>query len=259
MRTIGVVTVARSDYGIYLPLLRAIQVDANLRLHLLVSGAHLSPEQGLTVRAIEADGFPIGDRIDLELTSDAPVDIAGAIGRGVIGFARSFDQFRPDILVVLGDRYDMYPAALAALSFRMPVAHIHGGELTRGAIDDAIRHSLTKLSHLHFVSTVEYARRVIQLGEEPWRVTVTGAPGLDNLASVKLLSRAELEEKYNLRLNRPTLLVTYHPVTLEAEQTGYQMDELLLALDAIGMPIVFTSPNADAGNQRPGMGVPGRF
>ena len=176
MRTIGVVTVARSDYGIYVPVLRRILSDPDLRLHLIVTGMHLSPEFGLTVEAIDSDGFEIGDRIEMLLSSDTPEGIAKSMGLGTMGMAQSYARQRPDILMVLGDRFEMHASALAALPFKIPVAHIHGGELTEGAIDDALRHSITKLSHLHFVSTEQYARRVIQLGEEPWRVTVSGAP-----------------------------------------------------------------------------------
>jgi UDP-hydrolysing UDP-N-acetyl-D-glucosamine 2-epimerase len=245
MRTIGVVTVGRSDYGIYLPLLRKISPEPELRLHLMVSGMHLSPEFGLTVQTIEKDGFPIGEKVEMLLAGDSPADIAQSIGLGTIGFAKAFARFRPDFLVVLGDRFEMFAAALAALPFRIPVAHIHGGELTEGAIDDALRHSMTKLSHLHFVATKEYARRVRQLGEEPWRIVVSGAPSLDNLYSAQLLNASQLETKYGLSLGQPTLLVTYHPVTLEYEQTEYQTGELLAALETLAMPVVFTLPNAD--------------
>lgn len=249
MRTIGVVTVGRSDYGIYLPLLRKIFQDPELRLHLMVSAMHLSPEFGLTVETIEKDGFPIGEKVEMLLSGDSPSDIAQSIGLGTIGFAKAFARFRPDLLVVLGDRFEMFAAALAALPFRIPVAHIHGGELTEGAIDDALRHSMTKLSHLHFVATEEYARRVRQLGEEPWRIVVSGAPSLDNLHSTRLSSASQLETKYGLYLGQPTLLVTYHPVTLEHEQTEFQTGELLAALEALAMPVVFTLPNADTGGR----------
>ena len=245
MRTIGVVTVSRSDYGIYLPVLKRIQEEPELRLHLIVSGMHLSPEFGLTERAIEQDGFEINERIEMLLSSDTPEGIAKSMGLGTIGFAQAFARFLPDILVVLGDRFEMYAAALAALPFKIPVAHIHGGELTEGAFDDALRHSITKLSHLHFVSTQEYARRVKQLGEEPWRITVSGAPSLDNIDSIDLLGTHELEDKYGLRLDRPQLLVTFHTVTLEYEQTKWQVGELLAALNSCEMPVVFTMPNAD--------------
>jgi len=245
MRTIGVVTVARSDYGLYLPVLRRIQAEPDLRLHLIVAGTHLSPDFGLTVREIERGGFPIGDRVEMMLSSDTPEGVAKSMGLGTIGFAQAYARSRPDILLVLGDRFEMHAAVVAALPFGIPVAHIHGGELTLGAMDDALRHSITKMSHLHFVATEDYARRVIQMGEEPWRVLVSGSPGLDGLLSTPLLSREELERRYRLDLSAPFLLVTYHPVTLEIEQLETQMNELLAALDEVGMTTVFTYPNAD--------------
>lgn len=245
MRTIGVVTVSRSDYGIYFPILQKIQASPDLRLHLIVGGMHLSPEFGLTVKAIEADGFEVGERVEMLLSSDTPEAIAKSMGLGTIGFAQVYTRFRPDILLVLGDRFEMHAAALAALPFKIPVAHIHGGELTEGAIDNALRHSMTKLSHLHFVSTEEYARRVIQMGEEPWRVIISGAPTLDNLHSFKPLSRDDLEDLIGMSLDPPPLLVTYHPVTLEYEAAEWQVKELLEALWIVSKPVVFTMSNAD--------------
>jgi len=179
------------------------------------------------------------------LSSDTPEGVAKSMGLGTIGFAQAYARSRPDILLVLGDRFEMHAAVVAALPFGIPVAHIHGGELTLGAMDDALRHSITKMSHLHFVATEDYARRVIQMGEEPWRVLVSGSPGLDGLLSTPLLSREELERRYRLDLSAPFLLVTYHPVTLEIEQLETQMNELLAALDEVGMTTVFTYPNAD--------------
>ena len=245
MRTIGVVTVSRSDYGMYLPVLTKIQEDPELKLHLMVTGMHLSPEFGLTARTIEADGFEINDRVEMLLSSDTPEGISKAMGLGLIGFAQCFALFRPEILLVLGDRFEMHAAALAALPFKIPVAHIHGGEITEGAIDDALRHSITKLSHVHFVSTEEYGRRVTQMGEEPWRVFVSGSPAVNNLHMLTLLEREQLATQFGLRLDSPPLLVTFHPVTLEYEQTEWQMSELLEALRVVGLPVVFTMPNAD--------------
>jgi len=249
MRTIGVVTVARSDYGIYLPLLRLIQDDPDLRLILFVGGMHLSPEFGLTAQVIETDGFEIAGKVEALLSSDTPEGIARSMGLGVIGFAKVYTQSPPDILVVLGDRYEMMAAALAAVPFKLPIAHIHGGEVTRGAIDDALRHCITKISHLHFVATREYATRVGQLGEEPWRIVVSGAPSLDNLQSASILSSDELKNRFGLKLDQPPLLVTFHPVSLEYEQTPWHIAELLAALDETGLPIVFTLPNADTGGR----------
>jgi UDP-hydrolysing UDP-N-acetyl-D-glucosamine 2-epimerase len=248
MRKIGVVTVGRSDYGIYLPVLRKITSEPGLELNLFVTGTHLAPAFGMTISQIEADGFVITEQFEMLVDSDTPQAIAQSIGQGVIGFSQAFARNAPDILVVLGDRFEMYAAALAALPFKIMVAHVHGGELTYGAIDDSLRHSMTKLSHLHFVSTEEYARRVEQLGEEPWRVTVSGAPGLDNLNSVELFTAHEIEARYDIRLSPPPLLVTFHPVTLEFEQAEWQIVELLAALEQSRLPVLFTMPNADTGN-----------
>jgi len=245
VRTIGVVTTSRADYGIYLPVLRKIHDNHELRLHLIVSGMHLSPEFGQTFETIEADGFKIGDKVEMLLSSDTPEGIAKSMGLGSIGFAQAYARVRPDILLVLGDRFEMHSAIVAALPFNIPVAHIHGGEVTEGAIDDSLRHSITKLSHLHFVATEEYAQRVRQLGEEPWRITVSGAPSLDNLLSTDLLAWEKLESSTGLRLDKPPLLVTYHPVTLEYQQSEWQVGELLEALQKCALPVVFTMPNAD--------------
>lgn len=245
MRTIGVVTVGRSDYGISTPMLRLMQADPELRLLLFVTGAHLSPEFGRTVRAIEEDGFEIAAKVEMLVSSDTPEAIAKSTGLGVIGLAQAFANCRPDILVVLGDRFEMMAAALAALPFKIPLAHIHGGEVTSGAFDEALRHSITKLSHQHFVSTKRYAQRVAQLGEEPWRIVVSGAPGLDNVGAVALMSRAELEAKFGLSIKDDSLLITFHPVTLEYEQTEWHVGELLAALREARRPVIFTMPNAD--------------
>jgi len=246
VRKIAVVTVGRSDYGIYLPLLRKIQDDPDLQLELIVAGMHLSPEFGLTINSIETDDFEIAERVEMLLSSDSPEGIAKSIGLGVIGFSQAYARSRPDLLVVLGDRFEMYAAALAALPFKIPVAHIHGGELTQGAIDDSLRHSMTKLSHLHFVATPEYAKRVMQLGEEPWRVVVSGAPSLDNLNALELLTSNELSAQFGLHIDEtPFVIVTFHPVTLEYEQAEWQVSELLAALEDCERPIVFTMPNAD--------------
>jgi UDP-hydrolysing UDP-N-acetyl-D-glucosamine 2-epimerase len=245
LRTVGVVTVGRSDYGIYLPVLRRMLGDDDLQLSLLVSGAHLSARHGYTVSAIERDGMPIAARIPSLDDSDEPDGIARSIGNGIRGFSEIFARSRPDILLVNGDRFEMYAAAVAALPFTIPVGHIHGGEVTEGAIDDALRHSMSKLSHLHFATTELHARRLRQLGEEPWRVVVSGAPALDQLDTMQLLSSHDLEEELRVDLSRAPLLVTFHPVTLEFEQTERQTAELLLAIDSFDGPIVITAPNAD--------------
>ena len=245
MREIAVVTVARSDFGIYLPLLRAIQANPKLRLRVLVSGMHLSPKFGLTVREVEAAGFEVFERVKSLVSSDTPGGIAKSIGLGVRGFAQLFSRYRPDVLVVLGDRFDMLPAALAALPFNIPIAHIHGGEATEGLIDEAIRHSLTKFSHLHFASTEYYARRIIQMGEEPWRVTVSGALGLDAILQTKLDSPEETARRFGLSLDSPIALVIFHPETLVYERTEEHISSLLSAIDSLGLQSLFTYPNAD--------------
>jgi len=246
VRMIGVVTTGRADYGIYLPVLKRIKNDPELKLHLIVSGMHLSPEFGMTANIIEDDGFEIGDRVELRLSSDSPKGISASMGKGVMGYSQVFASTNLDLLIVLGDRFEMHAAALAALPFKIPTAHIHGGEITHGAFDDALRHSMTKLSHLHFVSTEEYAHRVIQMGEAPWRVILSGAPSLDNLEVIEFLDREMIAAQFNLQVPEdPFLLVTYHPVTLEYEDTGRQIAEVLAALGESGIPCIFTMPNAD--------------
>lgn len=245
MRTIGVVTGARADFGIYRPLLRAILAEPSLRLHLYVTGMHLAPAFGETVREIEAEGFPVGERIPMLGAGDEAEDIAQSLGRGTLGFAQAFGRFLPEVLVLLGDRFEMLAAAGAALPFNLPLAHIHGGELTEGAMDECIRHALTKLSHLHFASTEAHARRLRQLGEAPARIHISGALSLDNLADLPRLDRATLESRFGLDLAEPPLLVTFHPVTREIAQMEAQVEELLAALEASALPLVFTLPNAD--------------
>jgi UDP-N-acetylglucosamine 2-epimerase (non-hydrolysing) len=249
VRQIAVVTGSRADYGIYTPILRALRNEPSVAVFLLVTGAHLSKEFGLTVHAIEADGFEIAERIDMAVGPDTPEAIARSTALALGGFASAFARRRPDLLVVLGDRLEMLAAAAASLPFTIPVAHIHGGEATEGAIDDAVRHAVTKLSHLHFVALEAYADRIIQMGESPWRVTVSGAPGLDHLNDFTPLSRGELERDCGVLVTDSTLIVTYHPVTLEYEQTARQMTELLAALREVGAPVVFTFPNADTSSR----------
>jgi UDP-N-acetylglucosamine 2-epimerase (non-hydrolysing) len=245
LRKIAVVTTSRADYGIYLPVLRKIQEEPDLELLLIVSGMHLSPEFGLTVNDIEDDGFDVSAKVEMLLSSDTPDGIAKSMGMGTIGFAQTYARLQPDILLVLGDRFEMHAATVAALPFRIPVAHIHGGEITIGAMDDALRHSMTKLSHFHFVATEEHRDRVLQMGEEPWRVVVSGAPSLDNLSSFELLDPDELETLAGISQSNAPLLVTYHPVTLEYEDTEWQVGHLLDALRRCALPVIFTTPNAD--------------
>lgn len=245
MRTVGVITVGRSDYGIYRPILKALQKSSDLELALFVTGAHTSLEFGRTLSEIEGDGIPITEIVEMSLSSDSPAAVSTSMGLGTIGFASAYARHQPDVLLVLGDRYEMHAAALAAVPFKIPIAHIHGGEVTAGAIDEAFRHAITKYSHWHFASNQEHADRIVQLGEAPWRVEVTGAPGLDNLHGMPLLSRDVLETRIGLPLAGGPLLVTYHPVTYQFESTAERFGELIAALEVHPGPIVLTKPNAD--------------
>jgi UDP-hydrolysing UDP-N-acetyl-D-glucosamine 2-epimerase len=250
VRTIGVVTVGRSDYGIYRPVLEQIAADPELRLALIASGAALAEASGGTPDWIASDGFTVAEKVEMLLSSDSPEAIAKSMGVGLLGFAQLWARWRPDWLLLLGDRFEMYSAGLAALPFQIPIAHIHGGELTEGAIDDALRHSLSKLSHLHFVAHPVYARRLLQLGEEPWRVVVSGAPGLDQIRTTPALTRPQFQQQFGFALPEQFALVTFHPVTLEAEQVETQCRELLAAVEACGLAAIFTLPNADTHHQQ---------
>jgi UDP-hydrolysing UDP-N-acetyl-D-glucosamine 2-epimerase len=245
MTRVGVVTVARSDYGIYRPVLQELTRHEDIEPLLFVGGAHLLERFGRTVQEIERDGYPIAARVDVLVSDDSPYAVAESIGRGVTAFAAAFSTTRPDMIILLGDRYEMLAAGIAALPLAIPIAHIHGGESTAGAIDDAIRHTLTKLSHLHFASTPAYARRIVQMGEEPWRVTVSGAPALDALTGFAPLNEGELD-RLGVHLRGPTLLVTYHPVTLLPNNTSDEVDACLGAVSDSGLDAVLTYPNADA-------------
>ena len=243
-RVIGVVTVARSDWGHLVPMLEAMRAAADLDVRLLVGGAHLSPRFGSTATAIEAAGWPIAARVEMLGAGDAPLDMATAAGRSVTGFAEVFARQRLDLLVVLGDRIEMLGAAVAALPFALPVAHLHGG-----AIDEQARHAITKLAHLHFPAAEPYARRLRQMGEEPWRVHCVGAPGLDRLPRLATLSRADLAARLGLPLRRPTMLVTFHPVTLEHADTARHVDELAGALSRVEGDLVISYPGADTAHR----------
>lgn len=248
-RRICVVTGTRAEYGLLRCFLQEVRADASVELQILATGMHLAPEFGLTYREIEGDGFRIDRRIEMLLSSDTPVGLAKSMGLGTIGFADAYAELRPDFVVVLGDRFEILAAVQAALVARIPVAHICGGETTEGAIDESIRHAVTKLSHLHFPSTAAYARRIVQLGEDPARVHCFGSISLDNLRELQLLPRPELESQLGLRLSTPSFLVTYHPVTLD-EDPAAGLAPMLEALDAFpDATLVFTKPNADTGGR----------
>lgn len=246
MKKICVVTGTRAEYGLLKPLIKRFEEDTEVELQLVVTGMHLSPEFGLTYKEIEEDGYTITEKNEMLLSSDTPNGIAKSIGLATIGFADIFTRIQPDIVVLLGDRFETYAAATSAMIHRIPIAHIHGGELTEGAIDDAIRHSITKMSTLHFTSTEEYRRRVIQLGEQPERVYCVGALGVENIKKQQLLSKEQLEESIKFSLDKPYAVITYHPVTLESDTAEEQFINLLNALDKMeDYKFIFTKANAD--------------
>lgn len=250
-RRICVVTGSRAEYGLLYWVMKEIQADADLVLQVVVTGMHLAPEFGSTYRVIEEDGFAIDARVEMLLASDTPVGIAKSIGLGVIGFADVFERLRPDIVVVLGDRFEILAAVQAALVARLPVAHIAGGDTTEAAFDEAIRHSITKMSHLHFVTNEDAARRVRQLGEAPENIHLVGSPGLDHIQRLSLLDRAELSRQLGHEFRPRNLLVTYHPETLGDQPAVQQFRELLIALDRLGddVGLFLTRPNADTGGK----------
>lgn len=246
MRKICVVTGSRAEYGLLSGLMKAIQDAPDLILQIIATNMHLSPEFGLTYKEIEADGYHIDKKVHMLLSSDTANATAKSVGLGTIGFADAYEDLKPDLVVVLGDRYEIISAVSTALFYKIPVAHLHGGEITEGAYDDCIRHAITKMSHLHFTSTEEYRKRVIQLGEQPDRVFNVGAIGIENIKKVPLMSKKELEDSMGFRIGDKCLLVTYHPVTLVDESAEWQSRNLLEALDEFPeYNVIFTMPNSD--------------
>jgi GDP/UDP-N,N'-diacetylbacillosamine 2-epimerase (hydrolysing) len=246
-RKICVITGTRAEYGLLRWVMQGIKDEPELTLQIIATGMHLSPEFGLTYREIEKDGFQIDRKVEMLTSSDTPVGIAKSMGLGLIGFADALDVLKPDLIVVLGDRFEIFSAVSAALIARVPVAHLHGGEKTEGAFDEALRHSITKMSHLHFVAAEEYRQRVIQLGEQPEHVFLVGGLGIDNIKRLKLLDRAELEASLDFKLGQKSLLITFHPATLEASTAQEQMTELLASLSILNdTQLVFTLTNADS-------------
>ena len=249
-RKICVITGSRSEYGLLRSVMQEIKDSSDLTLQVIATGMHLSPDFGLTFQEIEADGFQINHKVETLIGDDSPLGIAESMSKGLIGCAKAFHELKPNLIVVLGDRYEIVVAVLAALVAKIPVAHIHGGELTVGAFDDALRHSITKMSHLHFVAAEEYKERVIQLGEDPEKVFLVGGLGVDNINKLELLSKSELEDSLNLTFQEKSLLITFHPVTLEDANSASQMKELLNVLSNLeNTTLVFTLPNADTGSQ----------
>lgn len=250
-KKIAVFTGTRAEYGLLYWLLKDIQADPDLVLQLLVSGMHLSPEFGETYKQIEADGFHIDEKVEILLSSDTAVGTAKSMGLGVLGFADALSRLAPDVLVILGDRFEALAAAQTAMILRIPVLHIHGGEITEGAYDDAIRHAITKLSYLHATSTEQHRQRVIQLGETPERVVSVGAVGLDHLKRGSFMTINELAQSLNFPLRQPFVVATYHPVTLADEEPVVSFKALLEALDRYPeLQVILTYPNADDGGRK---------
>lgn len=246
MRKICVITGTRAEYGLLRWVMQGIKDDPELVLQIIATGMHLSPEFGLTYQAIEQDDFKIDRKVEMLTSSDTPVGIAKSMGLGLIGFADALNNLKPDLILVLGDRFEIFAAVSAALVARIPVAHLHGGETTEGVFDEALRHSITKMSHLHFVAAEAYRQRVIQLGEQPERVFLVGGLGIDTIKRLPLLNRPALETSLGFKLGSRNLLITFHPVTLEAATAVDQMEELLVALaDCQDTQLIFTMPNAD--------------
>jgi UDP-N-acetylglucosamine 2-epimerase (non-hydrolysing)/GDP/UDP-N,N'-diacetylbacillosamine 2-epimerase (hydrolysing) len=247
-KTIAVVTTSRADYShLYWPL-RELDAHPDVDLKLIVLASHLSPEFGHTVREIEKDGFAIAARLECLLSSDTDVGMAKSIGLAVLSLADTLAVMRPDLILLIADRYEMLAPAAVALALRIPIAHIEGGELSQGAIDDAVRNALTKMSHIHFTSTEGARDRVIFMGEEPWRVHRAGAPSLDHLCKSKLLSRSEIGSRLQIDLSRPTTVIAYHPVTLLSD-TNAEADDVFAALAQLPQQLIFCYPNADAGSR----------
>lgn len=246
-KKICILTATRAEYGLLKPIIKKLNLTMEFDVRIVVTGSHLSSEFGLTYREIEKDGFDIDKKIDILLSSDSPSAISKTMALAIIGFADYFDQLNPDMLILLGDRYETLSVAISAMNLLIPIAHIHGGETTEGAIDESIRHCITKLSYLHFTSTNVYRNRVIQMGENPSRVYSVGAVGVENVLNEKLLTKSELEKSINFNLDRPYGVLTFHPVTLENNSSELQIRILLEAcIKYKNMKFIFTKSNADS-------------
>lgn len=248
-RKVCVITGTRAEYGLLRKLMKKIEESNTLQLQILVTGMHLSSKFGSTYMEIEEDGFYIDEKIELPLIDDSPLTTANAMASSIRGFSECLEKKQPDLILVLGDRFEIFGAVTAAQVLRIPVAHIHGGEATEGLIDEALRHSITKMSHLHFAAANEYRNRIIQLGESPSRVFLVGGMGVDVISTTQLKSREEIERELDLKFSSRNLLITFHPVTLENQTSKSQVDELLKALSSLReTTLIFTLPNADQGN-----------
>ena len=250
IRTICAVTGSRADYGLLSPVLSALRDSERFELKIVATGMHLSPEFGLTYRVIEENGYRIDEKVEMLLSSDSEIGVAKSIGLGVIGFADSFKRLEPDLVMLLGDRFEILAAAQAAMVGRIPLAHLFGGDTTEGAFDEMIRHSLTKMSHIHFVTNEESERRVCQMGEDPELVFNVGSPGLDVIKEITFLGREELEKDLKIKFQKVNILLTFHPSTLEGHTSQGQLEELFAALEEVesiykDVALIFTQSNAD--------------
>jgi GDP/UDP-N,N'-diacetylbacillosamine 2-epimerase (hydrolysing) len=245
-RKICIITGTRAEYGLFYWLMKEIDNDKDLELQIVVTGMHLSPEFGNTYKEIEKDGFKISAKVDVLLSSDSSSGISKSMGLAMISFAEVLNELKPDLCVILGDRFEIFSVAATAMIYRIPIAHIHGGEATEGMIDEAIRHSITKMSHLHFVANDEYLKRVIQLGENPKTVFNVGSLGVENISRLNLLDRSSFEKQINFKLGKKNFLITYHPTTLEKNTSKKHFEELLAAIEKFkNVKIIFTMPNSD--------------
>jgi UDP-hydrolysing UDP-N-acetyl-D-glucosamine 2-epimerase len=249
VRKILVVTGTRAEYGLLYWTMKAIDQDRDLELQLIVTGNHLVREYGYTVNEIEKDGFKIDEKIDMIINSEEKSSIVKSMGVELIQMAQAFDRLKPDILLILGDRYETFIAASCAMMMNVPIAHINGGESTEGLVDEQIRHAITKMAHIHFPGCEYYKDRIIKMGEEAWRVHNVGQSGIENINKLELLDKDQLEKSLNIVFNKPIFLITYHPVTLELENIEQQIDNLLKAIKNFDAKFIFTYPNADFGSK----------
>jgi GDP/UDP-N,N'-diacetylbacillosamine 2-epimerase (hydrolysing) len=249
MRKIAVVTGTRAEYGLLKNTLFKIKESSNLELQLIVTGAHLSENFGNTINEILEDGFEVDEKLPILMGSSTKSNMAKEMGLLMVQLSQTFERLKPDILLILGDRYEIFAAVTTAMTMNIPIAHISGGEVTEGAIDEQIRHSITKVSHIHFPGAEVYAKNISKMGEEPWRIFNVGDPGIENIKSTKFLNKEELKKQLDVEINDETLLVTYHPVTLEIDKISYQVENLIEALSKINKKMIITYPNADNGGE----------
>jgi len=250
MKQIAVVTGTRAEYGILQPVLRAIEARQGLRLMLVVTGMHLSHEFGYTIDEIEKDGFKISARVDMMPGSDTLEAMAESVGMGIVGMAKTWQKLKPDIILVLGDRVEPLAAAISGAYMNIPVAHIHGGDSSKGGLDEYARHAITKFSHIHFPATQKSAERIIKMGEDEWRVHMVGSPALDVILNEPLISREKIVKQFSIDASKPLILLVQHPVTTQADQAGAQITETLEAVVELAYPVILLYPNADTGGRR---------